>query len=108
MPRQTHAAHPSAVRIDARIPAHVKESIALAATLQGRTQTDFMIAALSEAAQKTIAEQTVIRLCIEDQKALAAALLENDAKAPRKESPRLRKALKEYRSAVKSGRVKSV
>jgi uncharacterized protein (DUF1778 family) len=50
------------VRIDARIPAHIKERLAVAAALQGRTQTDFLIAAVNEAAQKVIAEHNLIRL----------------------------------------------
>ncbi len=105
MRRQAHAVQSPVVRIDARIPAHVKESVALAATIQGRTQTDFMIAVLSEAAQKVIAEHSVIRLCMEDQKALAAALLHDDADDPKasgKKLARLRKAMKDHSHAVES------
>ena len=70
-----HKAEQSTVRLDARIPAHIKESLVTAAALTGRSQTDFLIAAVSEAAQKVIAEHSLIRLCLDDQKALTKALL---------------------------------
>ena len=98
MRRQAQTAHPAIVRIDARIPAHVKENVALAATMQGRSQTDFMVTVLSEAAQKVIAEHNIIRLCLEDQKLLAEAILHD---RPRK-LPRLRKAFKDHRQTVES------
>lgn len=67
---------PGTVRLDARIPAHIKESLVTAAALTGRSQTDFLIAAVHEAAQKAIAEHRLIRLCLDDQKTLARALLD--------------------------------
>ncbi len=104
MRRPARPANPAqgVVRIDARIPAYVKENVALAATMQGRSQTDFMVAVLNEAAQKVIAEHTIIRLCLEDQKLLASALAQGDAKVPGKRLPRLRKAVNDHANAVES------
>ena len=47
-------------RIDARIPLSVRETIDRAAAMQGRTRTDFLIAAALEKAEQVIAER---RLC---------------------------------------------
>ncbi|MDR1535108.1 MAG: DUF1778 domain-containing protein [Planctomycetota bacterium] len=86
---------PAMVRIDARIPSHVKEIVIQAASLQGRSQTDFMIAVLGEAARKVIADNAVIRLCLADQKALAAFLLDDRRPSAGKLS-RLRRACREH------------
>lgn len=85
------------VRIDARIPANIKESLVMAAALEGRTQTDFLIAAVAEAARRTITEHSVITLCLEDQQALAAALAD-DARMP---SKRLQKAVRDHAKATR-------
>lgn len=85
------------VRIDARIPANIKESLVMAAALEGRTQTDFLIAAVAEAARRTIAEHSVINLCLEDQHALAAALADDE----RMPSKRLQKAMRDHAEATR-------
>lgn len=54
-------------RIDARIPLSVRETIDRAAAMQGRTRTDFLIAAALEKAEQVIAEQSLVRLTLEDQ-----------------------------------------
>lgn len=56
-------------RIDARIPLSVRETIDRAAAMQGRTCTDFLIAATREKA-----EQSLMRLALEDQRTLASTL----------------------------------
>ena len=86
------------VRIDARIPANIKESLVMAAALEGRTQTDFLIAAVAEAARRTIAEHSVITLCLEDQHILAAALADDDTRMP---SKRLQKAVRDHAKATR-------
>jgi len=73
--KRKRSARQALVRIDARIPAHVKEGVIMAAGLQGRSQTDFLVSALTEATKKAIDDHNVIRLCLEDQKAMAAAIL---------------------------------
>ena len=85
------------VRIDARIPANIKESLVMAAALEGRTQTDFLIAAVAEAARRTIAEHSVITLCLEDQHTLATALAD-DKRMP---SKRLQKAVRDHAKATR-------
>ena len=55
--------------IDARIPLSVRETIDRAAAMQGRTCTDFLIAAALEKA-----EQSLMRLALEDQRTLASTL----------------------------------
>lgn len=51
-------------RIDARIPLSVRETIDRAAAMQGRTRTDFLIAAALEKAGQVIAEQSLVRLAL--------------------------------------------
>ena len=92
---QTHETQSPTVRIDARIPAHIKENLAMAAALQGRTQTDFLIAAVNDAAQKVIAEHSLIRLCLDDQKMLAAALLDENRR-PNEGTERLQRAMRDH------------
>ena len=89
------------VRLDARIPAQLKESLVMAAALTGRSQTDFIIAAVSEATKKVIAEHSLIQLCLEDQKALAQSLLHEPVK-PGPEWKRLRQALKDHGEKTES------
>jgi uncharacterized protein (DUF1778 family) len=84
-------------RIDARIPLSVRETIDRAAAMQGRTRTDFLIAAALEKAERVIEEQTVIRLTRRDQEALAAALTEEKVSAP---TGHVMDVLNEYRNRV--------
>lgn len=90
------------VRIDARIPSHVKEIVQYAASLQGRSQTDFVITAIHEAAQKVIDDNSVIRLSLADQMALADALLNDKPPEITPGLARLQRALREHDKRVKS------
>ncbi|WP_455933699.1 type II toxin-antitoxin system TacA family antitoxin [Neisseria sp.] len=54
-------------RIEARIPIEIQQIIKQAANLEGRTLTDFMIKALSEAAKQTIEENQMVKLSMADQ-----------------------------------------
>jgi len=100
MIRRKSTAAPALVRIDARIPAHVKEGVVMAASLQGRSQTDFLVAALTEATRKAIDDHKVITLSLADQKAMAAALM---GKSPEpKGLHRLRRAMREHGRRVES------
>lgn len=65
-------------RIDARILLSVREAIDRAAAMQGRTRTDFLIAAALEKA-----EQSLVRLALEDQRTLAAVLLSEETETRR-------------------------
>jgi uncharacterized protein (DUF1778 family) len=84
-------------RIDARIPLSVRETIDRAAALQGRTRSDFLIAAALEKAQKVIEDHTIIRLTLRDQEVLAAALAAEKVNAP---TMYVLDAVNEYRGKV--------
>ncbi len=62
-------------RVYARVAPKTLEVIRRAAELQGRSVSDFMVAAAQEAAHRAIEESQVIRLSVADQKAFAEALL---------------------------------
>lgn len=84
-------------RIDARIPLVVRDTIDRAAALQGRTRTDFLIAAALEKAERVIAEQNLIRLTMQDQESLAKALSEEKVSEP---SPLIQALAREYGGRV--------
>jgi uncharacterized protein (DUF1778 family) len=79
-------------RLEARITADQKALIERAASVQGRTVTDFVVATLQEAAKQAIAEHTVWKLSQEQQKVFIDALLE-----PPLPNAKLRDAHKRYR-----------
>jgi uncharacterized protein (DUF1778 family) len=72
----------STARLEARLPGDVHAMLKRAAQLQGRTLTDFVVAAASEAARKTIEDMEIIRLSAEDQARLAEAVLDPPDPAP--------------------------
>ena len=53
-----------------------------AAELQGRTMTDFVVAAVQDAAHRAIEQAEVIRLSLADQECFAQALLSPPQPAP--------------------------
>ena len=53
-----------------------------AAELQGRTMTDFVVAAVQDAAQRAVQQADVIRLSLADQECFAQALLSPPQPAP--------------------------
>jgi len=62
-------------RLAARLPVEVHALLKRAAEIQGRSLTDFVVAAAHEAARRTIEETEIIRLSAEDQRRFAEALL---------------------------------
>jgi len=71
-------------RLDLRLPQGAKSQIEMAAELQGRSVSDFVVAAALNQAAQVIEQQMVIRLCLEDSLALAEAFInepEPNAKA---------------------------
>jgi uncharacterized protein (DUF1778 family) len=78
---------PTIARLEARLPANVHKLLKRAVEIQGRTLTDFVVAAAQEAACRTIEEADVVRLSAEDQRRIADAILK--PKAPK---PALRRA----------------
>ena len=63
-------------RLEARVPVFLKRIIQRAADLQGRSITDFVIAALDKSARETVREHEVMRLNAEDSMIFAKALIE--------------------------------
>ena len=65
----------STARLEARISTDLQSMLKRAAELQGRTVTDFVVAAVRDAAQLAIERAGVVRLSLTDQKSFAQALL---------------------------------
>jgi uncharacterized protein (DUF1778 family) len=78
-------------RLEARVSAEVKALFQEAATLEGRTLTDFIVQAVTEAAKRTLRERDVIELSRRDREAFVNALLH-----PPTPSARLRSAAQHY------------
>jgi uncharacterized protein (DUF1778 family) len=62
-------------RIEARIAPEALTVVKRAAELQGRSVSDFVVAAAQEAAARTIEEAHILRLSVEDQRLFADSLL---------------------------------
>lgn len=75
-------------RLEARISTDLHSLLKRAAELQGRTMTDFVVAAVQDAAQRAIEQAEVIRLSRADQECFAQALL-----SPTKPVPALKRAM---------------
>lgn len=69
-------------RIEARIAPDALAVVRRAAELQGRSVSDFVVAAAQEAAHRTIEETQIIRLSVEDQRTFAEAILNPPQPAP--------------------------
>jgi uncharacterized protein (DUF1778 family) len=79
-------------RLEARVTTDQKAMIERAASVQGRTVTDFVVSTLQEAAKRVIEEQTVWKLNQEQQKVFTQALMN-----PPAPNSKLRAAYKRYR-----------
>ncbi len=84
-----------AARLEARISPELHALLKRAAELQGRTMTDFVVAAVQEAAQRAIEQAEVIRLSLTDQECFARALL-----SPPPSSPALERAFARRRKLL--------
>jgi uncharacterized protein (DUF1778 family) len=69
-------------RIEARISPDGLAVVKHAAEMQGRSVSDFVVAAAQEAANRTIEEANVIRLSLEDQQRFVELLLNPPPIAP--------------------------
>lgn len=83
-------------RIEARIAPEALTIVKRAAELQGRSVSDFVVAAAQEAAARTIEEAQIIRLSVEDQRAFAEAIFN-----PPPPSPALIRAAKAHRRLIR-------
>ena len=66
---------PRTARVEARIAPDVLAIVRRAAELQGRSISDFLVAAAKEAAYRAIEESQIIRLSVGDQQRFADLLL---------------------------------
>jgi uncharacterized protein (DUF1778 family) len=84
-------------RLEARIAPEALAIVRRAAEIQGRSVSDFVVAAAQEAAHRTIEETQIIRLAVEDQRAFADAILN-----PPPLTPAMERAIERYKELVKS------
>lgn len=69
-------------RLEARISPDALAIVKRAAAIQGRSVSDFVVAAAAELAQRAIEESCVIRLSLEDQRRFVELLLDPPAPVP--------------------------
>ena len=84
-------------RLETRISPTALAAVKRAAEIEGRSISDFVVAAAHNAAQRTIAETHVIRLALADQQALAKAL-----SAPPAPSAGLRRARAAHKRLIQT------
>jgi uncharacterized protein (DUF1778 family) len=82
-------------RIEARIAPDTLAVVRRAAELQGRSVSDFVVAAAAEAANRMIEQTQIIQLSVADQQAFVAAILD-----PPPPSAALRRAAAAHRRLV--------
>lgn len=87
-----------AERLEARLSRTQKKLIQHAADLVGRSLTDFIVSSSQEAAKKVIREHEIITLTAAESEHFVKTLLR-----PSKPNAALKKAVKQYRSRMKSG-----
>jgi len=86
-------------RIEARIAPDALAAVQRAAEIQGRSVSDFVVAAALEAANRTIEQAHIIQLSLEDQRRFAEAIIN-----PPEPAPALRRAFRRHRKLIKSSR----
>jgi uncharacterized protein (DUF1778 family) len=69
-------------RIEARITPDALAVVKRAAEIEGRSVSDYVVAAAQEAAHRTIEETHLIRLSVEDQRRFVELLLDPPAATP--------------------------
>ncbi|KAF0173173.1 MAG: hypothetical protein FD124_3081 [Alphaproteobacteria bacterium] len=90
-------------RLEARLPEEVHALLKRAAELQGRTLTDFVVAAAHEAAVRTIESDAVVRLSAADQIRFAEAVFADDVSAdPPAVKDALKRAKKRHASLIET------
>jgi uncharacterized protein (DUF1778 family) len=83
-------------RLEARISREALAVVRRAAEIQGRSVSDFVVAAAQEAAQKTVTEVELMRLSREAQEKFVELLL-----SPPPLAPALKKAFARHRALVR-------
>ena len=95
MPRE----HNRSARIEARIAPDALAVVKRAAEIQGRSVSEFVVAAAQEAAHRTIEETHLIRLSVEDQRRFVDLLLN-----PPELSPALLRAKEAHARLIRESR----
>jgi uncharacterized protein (DUF1778 family) len=72
----------STARLEARIAPSLHKMLKRAAEIQGRTLTDFVVAAAQDAAQRAIEQAEIIHLSLADQQRFAEVLLSSPEPTP--------------------------
>ena len=85
----------TSARLKARLPVVVYALLKRAAEIEGRTLTDFVVAAASAAARKIIEDAEIIKLSVEDQQRFAEALIN-----PPPLTPAMRRAIEHHRRLI--------
>lgn len=83
-------------RVEARIAPDALAVVRRAAELQGRSISDFLVAAALKDAHRTIEDSQIIRLSIEEQRRFAQALLN-----PPPLAPAMKRALKARKRLIR-------
>jgi uncharacterized protein (DUF1778 family) len=91
--------HSRSARIEARIAPDALAVVKRAAELQGRSISDFVVAAAQEAANRTIEETHNVRLSIEDQRRFVELLLK-----PKPLSPAMKRAKAAHARLIRESR----
>lgn len=84
-------------RLEARISTDLHAMLKRAAELQGRTMTDFVVAAVQDAARRAIEQADVVRLSLAGQERFAEALL-----SPPEAAPAMKRAFARRRTLLRS------
>jgi uncharacterized protein (DUF1778 family) len=82
-------------RLEARISNELHAMLKRAAELQGRTMTDFVVAAVQDAALRAIGQAEILQMTLKDQQRFADALL-----SPPKPSAALKRAFARRRKLL--------
>ena len=90
---------PRSARFDIRVPNHVREAVEMAAALQGRNLTDFLISAMIEKAEAVIDTHRRLDLTLRDQAMLTNAVCCEEAVEP---NAFVQRMVEEYRDKVRS------
>lgn len=85
----------STARLEARISTDLHAMLKRAAEIQGRTMTDFVVAAVQDAALRAIEQAEILRLSLADQECFAQALL-----SPPQPVPALERAFAHRRKLI--------
>jgi uncharacterized protein (DUF1778 family) len=86
-------------RIEARIAPDALAAVKRAAEIQGRSISDFVVAAAEEAAHRAIEQTSIIRLSVEDQRRFVELLLN-----PPPLTPAMKRARKAHARLIRSSR----